>query len=181
LAGRDELSAVDKEEVLAAVLAKTEGPREAPRPVWLQWAVAFAAVALVVLAPMAFQPRDDAFAPRGAAAPELHVACGAAPACRSGDTLMFQLKPQGWKYFSAVAKTPAGGLIWYFDDVELSKLGPTGVLSDGITLGPEHAAGRYQVLGLFAPSPLGREAIKKALDAGLAGTATVQVAMVVEP
>ena len=183
LAGRDEMSRVEKDAVLERVLA--ERPR---RTRWTWLAVpAFAAVAAAVLfVMMPSHSYDDELAARGGSAvfAALHVTCS--PACAPGGKLVLDLHgTTGYRYFAAFAKRADGTVLWYFpaSDDATSVEATSGVLDRTIVLGPEHPAGTYQIYGVFSNAPLGRAAIRDAFDparmtAG-AGTAVVSQELVV--
>jgi hypothetical protein len=182
LAGRDELSRVEKDALLEGVLA--ERPRRA-RWVWLALP-AFAAAAAVVLLVRPSHRSDDELAARGgsAAFAALHVTCS--PQCVPGGKLVLDLHgTTGFRYFAAFARRADGTVLWYFpaSDDATSVAATNGVLDQTIVLGPEHPAGAYQVYGVFSNAPLGRAAIRDAFDpvrmtAG-AGTAVVSAEIVV--
>jgi hypothetical protein len=181
LSGRNALSAADKDAVLDQVLAEVERSGAAPVRAW-RWsivvAVATAAGALVVSTALVPRTELPEWVERGVSTPQLYLSCGDTP-CHAGSTLMFQLEPAGRKYFSAVARR-GEALTWYFVDLDLSKQSGSGVLGDGVVLGPD-AAGSYEVVGIFADSPQGREAVKQALDRTRPPLAQVRVTLVVAP
>lgn len=109
----------------------------------------------------------------------LDVACaprGGGPArrtphtCRPGDTLMFEVNAAVvagslGAYAEPVGAGP-GARIWYFPTAGGASptVAPgtgTVVLPEGVTIGPEHAPGRYRITVWVARRPLGRAEIAK--------------------
>ena len=161
LAGRDRLSRVEKDQILAGVL-----PAQASRARWFWLAVpALAAIVLVVIAPW---KTADEFTARGGTQPiaTLHVSC--ATGCAQGSKLLFDLHgTTSYRYFAAFARRADGTVLWYFPSTDTATSEPistTGVLDRGIVLGAEHPAGAYRIYGVFSSTPLTRGAIRDAFD-----------------
>jgi len=107
----------------------------------------------------------------GAALSHLSVSCLKTQhtgECQKGDKLVFRVTPpQDRPYFAAFARHLGTlAVIWYFPDSETSEsplvgdISKDGVLSQGIKLGGEHAAGQYEIYGLFFKTPVRRRAIR---------------------
>lgn len=186
LAGRDRLSVVEKDAILATVLPA--GP--ARRRWWLIAlpAVAAVALALIVVVPSGTPVHDD-FAARGGATAALRLVCP--DGCRADRKLLFDVSgTSGYGYFAAFAKRGDGEVIWYFPSLtEPSPALTRGHVHDGVfersaVLGVEHPAGTYRVYGVFSTRPLSRDEIRASFDpqhrtAG-AGTAVVERELVVQ-
>ena len=168
LAGRDQLSRVEKDAILDGALADTAPSRRA-RWGWLILP-AIALGALLLLPWRSDVPNAD-FAPRGGSQPAvvLHVAC--AGGCAPGAKLLFDVHGTiGYRYFAAFAKRGDGVALWYFPTadnsigIDLSTVPASGVLDRGVVLGPEHPAGTYRIYGVFSKTALTRAAIREMFD-----------------
>lgn len=180
LSGKDELSVLEKDEILANVLAEVAPAKKSfwRRPGLLLPLVGVA-VALVLI-PVVMRADGasstvDFFAARGhesrAAAvtlvcptPEGGIGKGA---CQADDKLIFDLSASaGYSFFAAFARGEQGTVIWYFPEAEgghslnLEKSLDEGVLDRGVTLGADHPRGRYELYGIFSDEPLTRDLIK---------------------
>lgn len=177
LAGKNQLSRLDKEEIFENVLREV-APRRAPRTrtlgILVASAVALAAIVALTL-PLGRREPDGRFAPRGGLAQaSFELACPSSPRgeCRRGDRLLFYLDGhEGYRYFAAFARSADGRVVWYFPSapkgggVELAHALRERTLDRAIVLGPEHAQGRHDVYGIFSARPLDRQAIRDRFDA----------------
>ena len=176
LAGRDELTQADKDEVLDQVFAKLPAEPAARRPglfaPWMRWALA--GLGLVLLAPAGYlilaKSARDEFKARGPADanPGFAVFCAADMAegrCARGGKLLFRVEPRGARHFAALSLDEGGAVVWLFTDAPLDALGADGLLGVGVPLGPEHAAGRHEVVGVFSDRALSKDEIRALLEA----------------
>src|SRR5512144_887074 len=113
LAGRDQLSRIEKD----AILDHVAGGATPRRARWWFAAVPAlaAAIVLVVVAPWRSQAPSDDVAARGGSRPiaALRVACPTA--CRPGSKLLFDVHgTTSYRYFAAFAKRGDGTVLWYF-------------------------------------------------------------------
>lgn len=181
----DRLSRPEKEAILADVLAHAERPAHGHKPArsgW--WAVVFAcavAAALVLVVRTEPSPavlhHDDALVPRGLgdAVPQITILCDDRPlagACPTGSELGFEVAALGrMTHLSMYAKREDGPVIWYAPatadgrSLALDAAHDTALVSERVTLGPEHPPGRYRVVAVFSTQPLDRDAIKAVMRA----------------
>jgi hypothetical protein len=163
----------------------------APRRTWL-WAplagLASAAAALMLMLLLA-EPGEEAgqrlpeFTARGQGQPRaaLSVTClraGGGPlpeadrTCRRGDLLSIKVVPRrDERFLSAASLGPGDELVWYFpgEGIGSLPLAPSGLASRGALVGEGHAAGRHRLFVVLSPGPLGRDAVRAALEAHLGG------------
>lgn len=161
LAGRDELSRIEKDKIFDAALPNA---RKKMRWVWLA-VPALAAIVLVVVAPWR---SHDPFTARGGGEPVGTMQASCTGGCAQGGKLLFDLHgTTGYRYFAAFARRGDGPVLWYFPakDGETSIAVPAnGVVDRGIVIGPEHTTGTYRVFGVFSTEPLTREKLRDAFD-----------------
>ena len=170
LAGRDRLSRVEQDAILAAVLGSV-APRRRARW-WLAAGVPIAAaVALVLIAPWKSQPTETEFASRGSSQPFAMVHATCPDGCERGHKIVFDLHgTTGFRYFAAFAKRTDGTVLWYFPalpgetSLDLAVQPGHGVLDRSIVIGEEHVPGRYTLYSVFSRVPLTREAIRTRFD-----------------
>lgn len=171
LAGRDRLSQVEKDDLLASVLAGVAPPKTRVR--WWMGVVPAVAVtiALVLIAPWRSTAPTSELAARGGGEPFAVFQATCAGGCDRGDRILFDLHgTSGYRYFAAFSKRPDGTVLWYFPDavhdssVDLVTQPQGGVLDRSIVLGADHPAGVYRVHGVFSGDPLTREMIRAAFD-----------------
>lgn len=181
LAGRDAPSVTEKEELFERIHARVQSEAGARR--WLVPALG-AALSAAAAAVFAFLLPSAApeFQARGGSvdAPvELQLSCGR-EACRPGAKLSFSVRSAAGGYFAAFARRGDGVIIWYFPD----ELGTTpavpasetsAVLARAIVLGPEHAAGSYEVFGVFTARALTQGELEQALGDDLRGKGDMRV------
>lgn len=188
LAGKDRLTRLEKEEILAGVMDRVAGGRAPSRrwPYVLAAACAVAALALAV--PLL---RRDGLAPRGAGAggTDFQTYCtldGRRAPCRNGAKLLFELSATTERrFFAAFARRQDGTVIWYFPGDELERSLDAagqehGVASRGFLLGPEHPPGRYRVYGLFSARPLTRQEVRSRVEEATREEDLVEKTLVVE-
>lgn len=171
LAGRDQLSRIEKEHIFAQVIAEVAPAR---RTRWWMAAVpALAAAAIVVLVIVAQRPTHGEFTARGGggSVASLAITCsGASGACARGDKLLFDIHgTTGYRYLAAFAQRDDGTVLWYFPadagtSLDLAGQPADGVLDRGIVLGAEHPAGTYRVYAVFSRRPLTREQLRARFD-----------------
>jgi hypothetical protein len=130
-------------------------------------------IALVVVVPRGSGPAEPELAARGGGdVTAFEPTCPGAPAagCRTGDKLLFDVHgTSGYRYFAAFSRRPDGTIVWYFPtsdgtSLDLSTHQRSGVVDQGVVLGAEHPAGRYQIYGVFSRTPLTRQAIRDRFD-----------------
>jgi hypothetical protein len=182
LAGKNELSRVEKDAILSEVLAQTAPARSSRR--WAAGLALAAAATALLLLPWVLRsdPSGEAsFTGRGASPPIAAFSLGCRQACQNGDTLVFDLEPSsGYRYFSAFARHTDGTVIWYFPEAEsaesldLVARSQKGLLDKGVALGNEHRAGRYAVYGIFSNVPLTRTDIRERFVEGASELVTGQ-------
>lgn len=172
LAGKDQLSRVEQEQILARVLAQTQAEAPATRR-GFGWVVGlFAAAAAVVGALFLanLSPEPPEFVARGGG-PDFSVACVEALPCGPGGRLRwFVRSTPKLPNFAAFAQRTDGTILWYFPENEGGSsldLGAhahsqSGELDLAIALGQEHGPGTYKVIGMFSPTPMTRGAIRAA-------------------
>lgn len=174
LAKRDRLGRVEKDAILASLLADVS-PRRRRSRWWLGLVPAVAiTIAVIMFGPWRSQPAPtppDVLAARGGAQAFTSFRATCAGACERGHKILFDLHgTSGYRYFAAFSKRADGTVLWYFpsspDDVSLdSTTQPRdGVLDRGIVLGDEHASGSYRIYGVFSRAPLTRELIRARFD-----------------
>lgn len=176
LAGRDALTQADKDAALEQVLEKLPAEPPAERPAgllapWLRWAMV--GLCLVLLVPVGYRllsNREDQFTARGPAddKPSFAAVCAATLAegkCAAGGKLLFRVEPRGATHFASLSIGNGGAVVWYFADVGLENIAADGLLSVGVPLGPEHPAGRYDVVGVFADRALTKDEVRTLLEA----------------
>jgi hypothetical protein len=178
LAGRPDLTRDEKDQIFDAVMREVGGKRRA-RLLAPMLALAGAAAALIVV-PLVLRhgPPPSLTARGGATVATFSVLCGASgPTCRAGDTLLFDVKAPGWRYFTAFARREDGAIIWYTSPdgavdlaADLAASAGGGVLGTGIVLDEEHRPGRYQVYGVFSRQPLDRAQIRARFQPEAAST-----------
>ncbi|MGC4121134.1 MAG: hypothetical protein QM765_42460 [Myxococcales bacterium] len=186
LAGRDELTQADKDAALEQIFAELPAERPVGRPglfaPWLRWALV--GVCLVLMVPAGYrllsERQPDSFTARGTAdeAPSFAVVCAPSMAesrCAAGGKLLFRVEPRGATHFAALSTGEGGAVVWYFADVALEGLGADGLLSVGVPLGPEHAVGRRDVVGVFSNRALTKDEIRAMVEAPEKASARVQV------
>jgi hypothetical protein len=164
LAGRDRLGRIEKDAILAKVLADVA---PAPKRAWWWFALpALAAAALIALLVIPRGAKDDEFTAKGkgVAAASFTPTCGASP-CARGGKLLFDLHgTTGYRFFSAFGRDTSGNVIWYVTARELDRALTDGVLDESVLLGDEHAPGTYRVYGVLSQTPLDRDGIKALFD-----------------
>lgn len=161
LAGRDELSRIEKDRILDAAL-----PSAPKRLRWVWLAVpALAAMVLFIVAP--WKSHDD-FTARGGNEPVGTMQASCTGGCARGGKLLFDLHgTTGYRYFAAFARRGDGPVLWYFpttDGATSIAVPANGVVDRGIVIGPEHAAGTYRVFGVFSAEPLTRAQLRDRFD-----------------
>ena len=186
LSERKQLTVQEKESILDAVVAEIGrgGERRslmsflknASIPVRVASAVAvlllLAVPLMVVLSPPDTAGEFAARGGKGTARSNFSVSCLRAKhtgECQRGDKLVFRVTPpEDRPYFASFARhLPSQAVIWYFPDAETSEspligdISKDGVLSQGIKLGDEHAAGQYEIYGLFFRTPVRRKEIRE--------------------
>jgi hypothetical protein len=177
LSGREGLSAPDKEEVLAAVLSHAAPKRAWWSTPWFRGVALAGAFASVALAIVWVRPADE-FTPRGAPATSFDLSClsnGVAGPCRDGSTVAFRVETPAPVFFSALTVTD-GETRWYFHDVETRG----GVLERAPVLSGQ-PAGAVVVIGVFAPAPLDKAALRERLERGDTSLTVVRRTLVVQP
>ena len=163
----------EREALLGKVLGVVNAneTRKGPAPRFLRPAIA-GAVSLVLFAAIAIpmfiasSRREPAFRPKGSKGdrPALQVEClgdSDGTRCKRGDKLAFSVRPpKGRPYLFAFAVREADGVIlWYFphSEKDYSVLATdrydSGVLTQGIDIGPEHSPGRYELFDEFDEQP----------------------------
>lgn len=178
LSGRDQLSIVEKEQILDTVLggvARESGAAEpagatAPRRArwwWLGLPALAMTIAVVIIAPWrsTSTTTTSEFSARGG--DQLFAAF--APVQSNGKLLFDVHGTSGYRYFAAFSRRTDGTILWYFPtptgtSLDLATQPATGVLDQGIVLGDEHQPGTYRVYGVFSHEPLTRDAIKAQFD-----------------
>jgi hypothetical protein len=170
LAGEDQLSRVEKEQILAQVLAKTQVEARSPRRNLGLIAGLFAAVTAAALLMVTLPPTPSELVPRGGG-PSYAVRCAESLPCGPGGRLRwFVRSTPELRNFAAFAQRADGTILWYFPQTEAGSsldlgahaLAETGELDVAIELGQEHAPGTYKVIGMFSPSPMTRDALRSA-------------------
>ncbi|MDQ3338842.1 MAG: hypothetical protein M4D80_27065 [Myxococcota bacterium] len=163
LAGRDRLGRIEKDAILANVLADVAPAR---KRAWWWFAVPAIAVAALVALLVIPRGKDDEFGVKGGgeAMASFTPTCGASP-CARGGKLLFDLHgTTGYRFFSAFGRDQGGKVIWYVTGRELERALKNGVLDETVLLGDEHAAGTYRVYGVLSQTPLDRDGIKALFD-----------------
>lgn len=136
------------------------------------WASGGAALAVAAGVALFVRQSDDGFREKGGQAEAVAgvaVACldGNSTRCARGGTLVFRVEPTSAPGFlSAYAvrsDAGAGERIWYFPSkdgasLEVPASASPRAASRGVTLGAEHAEGRYVIHVLVTKDPLTREA-----------------------
>lgn len=167
LSGRDQLSIVEKEQILDTVLggvARESGGRA--RWWWLGLPALAMTLAIVIIAPWrSTSTTTSEFSARGG--DQLFAAF--APVQSNGKLLFDVHGTTGYRYFAAFSRRTDGTILWYFPtpsgtSLDLATQPATGVLDQGIVLGDEHQPGTYRVYGVFSREPLTRDAIKAQFD-----------------
>jgi hypothetical protein len=184
LGNRPSFGVTERESVLARVLEASAEPsyRRAPAWWWLLRAGATAAAAVALVFALSPRRAEDEFAARGAALrPSFSLSClvdGQPGPCRRGSKLVFELRPERFESFAAVAEGPDGTTLWLFPSgaenasADVTHLGSRGVLEEAVTL---DVAGEYVVYGLFSHERLDRDSIRRALSyGGVDGAIAVQ-------
>jgi hypothetical protein len=166
LLARGKMSGAAHERVLDEVLRRAR-PRRARWPLVGLGGAALAAAAAVALWVRA--PQEDAFrAKGGAAGPSFEAVClgSGSSRCPVGDTLLFRVANVGSAGYVGAYATKEGSAerIWYFPDregaePEIRAVAEAQVVGRGVTLGPEHAPGRYVVHLIVTRGPAGRDAL----------------------
>jgi hypothetical protein len=163
LAGRDRLGRIEKDAILANVLADVAPAR---KRAWWWFAVPAIAVAALVVLLVIPRGKDDEFTAKGhgEAAASFTPTCGASP-CSRGGKLLFDLHgTTGYRYFSAFGRDAGGTVIWYLTARDLERSLKDGILDESVVLGDEHAPGTYRVYGVLSQAPLDRDGIKALFD-----------------
>ena len=165
LSGRNELSRIDQEEVLAEVLAEVT-PRRRPKRMF---GAALAFAAMVAAGVVLVAPDKGELRSKGAETATFFASCGEAP-CTKGGRLVFTVSGFGERsQFAALASRDDGTVIWYFpstDDgttIDLRRRTKDGILDRRIVLGADHPPGSYRLFGVFSSEPLTRSAVKAIL------------------
>ena len=144
LAGKNQLSRPEKDEIFANVLGEVGRPR---RSGWWRpgvWVAVTSVAAILVIVPVVVKNeggktrdgKNDTFTARGAASAVagFDLACSGSESlrCQSGGHLLFDLqKSTGYRYFAAFARRNDGAVIWYFPEspegqsLDLSAARPT--------------------------------------------------------
>lgn len=175
LAGRNEPSVLEKEELFAGI-AKTLDPVRTRRRTL---ALSIGALASLLGAAAAFMlyfrvPRTaDEFTSRGssAALPMVRLACISEAKeipCALEGTLTFEVAqlPTGARFFAAFSRRPDGVILWYYPtpDGRSEAIDATRpLLPQAVRLGPPHIAGDYDVFTVFSPNAMTRAELKAAL------------------
>ncbi len=180
LSGEEGPSVLEKEAVFEAAFQSAQPASQGVRA-WGRWlalagAVATAAVLLVVKLP------DDGFQSRGPAKPAVGVRClraGVKAACSPGAKLLFEVRSDKPRFFSAFSISPGGTAIWYLpsegEKAQPVLPGAAKVLKRGYVLGEDHPPGDYTMYGLFTEAPMSKKALKAELSERLVSTARVHV------
>jgi hypothetical protein len=201
LSRRNQLSRLEKEQVLERVLAGIGPGRGRRRTAWLAAGFGLAAAAALALVLPRLSPSQrpggETFTARGGGEPAVfHAHCvetaspaeptASASGCRAGAKLVFEVSAgEPSRFFAAFARRGDGSVIWYFPDTaagtskDLSRDLVRGVLSTSIVLGPEHPPGDYEIYGVFSNRALDRVAVKALIGSNAAasppaGTVSVQ-------
>lgn len=177
LSGRNRMSVIEREQVLAQVLQQTARPSAARRlaPWLLGSAAAAASLALLLLLLPGTPASQGEFASRGNGAQQgFALSCVDATGpgdCHRGSRLLFQTwAPAGQPYFASLARGSDGTILWYAPSgdqersLDTRQAGPGGVLATGIQIGPEHPAGRLTVYGLFSAAPLDKAEVRARVE-----------------
>lgn len=170
LAGRDEPSILEKEEVLRTVLARSRRRKRTRWSFGVLGAIGAAAAWALVVPTDEFTPRGDA-----TRSVDFSVRCGSSPPgrCKLGEVLQFEVgSGAGHRFFAAFARDGRGRVVWYYPapgDRSLSLGENTGtdapeLLQYAVELGDPHGEGTYTVVGLFSGHPLTRDQLKAALE-----------------
>lgn len=191
LSGKDRPSRLEKEAILADVLAGLEPAR--PRPRWgLAWVLAPAMSAALALFLWFGAAQEPALVARGAASFQTLCAAAATPellvpsaTCPRGAQLAFRAGPSAERpYFAAVARDARGNVVWYVPSkeegrsVDLRAGRRDGVVAVAASLGPEHEADHYEIYGVYSTEPLDRAAIRAILEASMQGAETAGATVV---
>jgi len=189
LAGRDRLTRLEKEEILAGVMKQVTAERTFARHPWRYALAAACAAGLLALAIPVLR-RDD-FAPKGdgAGGLDFRAYCttdGQRSPCRSGTRLLFELRatPER-RFFAAFSRRGDGTVIWYFPTDErgqsLDALRQKhGFAPTAFALGPEHSPGIYRVYGLFSTQPLTRQEVRSRVEGSTPAGDLIEKNLVVE-
>jgi hypothetical protein len=172
LAGKDQLSRVEKEQILAQVLVHTQAEAPSPGRRFGFWVglLAAASAALGGLFLSTLPPDPSERVARGGG-PSFSVSCAEGLPCGPGGRLRwFVRSTPELSHFAAFAQRPDGTILWYFPQTEAGEsldLGAhagaeTGELDVAIELGQEHAPGTYKLIGMFSPNPRTRGALRSA-------------------
>ncbi len=185
LAGKDQPSRLEKEAILAEVLAGLEEPRARPR-FGLGWVLAPALSAAAALFLWVNAAKEPELVARGAASFQTLCAAAARPEllvpsahCPRGAQLAFRAGPSPAEpFFAAVARDARGNVLWYVPNtedglsVDLRAGRRDGVVALAALLGPEHEAEHYEIYGVYSAKALDRAAIRAVLEASMKGAQT---------
>lgn len=164
---RGRMSGAARERVLEKVLHATS-PRSVRRLRATAITTAITALAAAAALMLWLRSGHDEFTPKGAPATTIGLdATCLEGACRAGGTLVLRIDDVPERAHLAVYATREGASdasarIWYFPEADgtapaLAAQPGSQLVKRGITLGPEHTAGRYQVHAVIGKRPLTRE------------------------
>ena len=184
------LSRVEKERILEKVLADVDrSPPTARR--W--FTVSLAGVAAVAAAVAVgwwatgrgWRGQEQAGAPefavKGGAEPGFRAYClgdrGPAPCARGLRLLIDLTVTDALPHFAAFARGHEGTIVWYFPEREdaRSPVAKSGLFTEGILLGDEHAPGTYTIVGVFSQEALTRARVRALFTGAAPSTLAVRV------
>jgi hypothetical protein len=177
LAGRDEPSIVEREELFRKIDQEVAAPRSRPRFV-LAFGGVFVAASVALLALVVFRPLPDELTPRGHELASFSPRCLDADApgpCRRGGRLVLEVvPPKDRPFFAAFSRRPDGTIIWYAPRLG-EKSAMSGERAAVFAIDEEHRPGTYAVYAVFSERALEREELKRKLGDELAGDGTITV------
>lgn len=183
LSGRDQLTRLEEEQILAQVLEQSRSKGADRRRLWGAFGALVAASAGIA-GLFWVGPEPGEFVARGGG-PHFTVRCTPTLPCGPGGRLEWFVQAQPpLTHFAAFARRADGTILWYFPDREdgttldlsVHAQAKGGALDVGIELGQEHAPGTYKVIGMFLGAPLDRGQVRAAyLDPGPSGPQRVVV------